>query len=120
MRFRFCWILALGFALPFGFVANSDAAFQAPEGEQEVQPERVVSGLELEGELKAVDTDRRIILLVSDEGSEMLVRYDDQTEVVGQDDVQGLSGRAGRQLRIQYRAEGSNAFAERIEMIGEQ
>jgi hypothetical protein len=77
-----------------------------------------IAGLEQEGKLKAVDPDKKIFLIVDANDKEMLFHYDDQTEVAGQaEGVQGLTGSGGTWLRIQYRAEGENAIAEKIEQI---
>jgi hypothetical protein len=65
-----------------------------------------------------VDPDKKIFLIVDANDKEMLFHYDDQTEVAGQaEGVQGLTGSGGTWLRIQYRAEGENAIAEKIEQI---
>ncbi|MDX1439630.1 MAG: hypothetical protein R3284_06990 [Rubricoccaceae bacterium] len=100
-------------------VVGNQSVVYGQAGEEEGQVERptvrIVRGLELEAELRAVDPDLRIFLVVGEEGNEMLFHYDSETEVVGHlDGVQGLAGRGGTWTRIEYRAEGEKAIAERI------
>jgi hypothetical protein len=53
-----------------------------------------------------------------DTGSPLLLfHYNDQTEVVGDiQNIAGLAGESGVRVHIQYRAEGNQAIAERIEV----
>lgn len=49
----------------------------------------------------------------------LLFHYDDQTEVFGDiQRIEGLSEQPNAQVRIDYRAEGNRAIAERIEVLG--
>jgi len=94
--------------------AESQSAEPGHDHTQAAQPK---TGLEQEGKLKSVDSDKMIFLIVDANDKEMLFHYDDQTKVVGQTaGVQGLTGQGDTLLRIQYRAEGENAIAEKIEM----
>jgi hypothetical protein len=91
--------------------------YAAEADEAADQSGEAVAGLEQEGELKSVDADESVFLIVADNGEEMLFHYDDQTEVADQTEgVQGLAGQSGAWLKIQYRAEGDKAIAERIEL----
>ena len=99
---------------------DQDQSQSAEPAQDQTQTKSVqpIAGLEQEGKLKAVDPDKKIFLIVDANDKEMLFHYDDQTEVAGQaEGVQGLTGSGGTWLRIQYRAEGENAIAEKIEQI---
>lgn len=88
----------------------------APETTAAEEPAEPIRGLEIQGTLKAVDPDAQVFLITSANGEELLFHYDDQTEVVGQDEgVQGLSGAGETMLEIEYRAEGDMAIAERLQ-----
>jgi len=107
------WCLMFGLALTVTVIVPGVAYGQPAQPAP--QP---ITGLEEEGELLAVDPDKRLFLVVGDDATEMLFYYDDQTEVGGQTEgVQGLTGEAGTWLRIQYRADGERAIAERIEIV---
>jgi len=119
--------LAVGVVVLLGAVTQNAYVFgQADEpaetpaeapSEAPAESAQVVTGLELEGELRGVDPDESIFLIVGENGNEMLFHYDDQTEVTGQTEgVQGLTGQGGMWVRIEYRAEGERAVAERIEL----
>lgn len=115
------WILAAalatGLAATPGLAAQEEEPAPAEEAAQAAESVEPITGLEFEGTLGAVDAEQRILLVTSAEGDELLFHYDDATEVVGQDSVQGLSGEGETMLRIEYRAEGSRAVAERIEAV---
>lgn len=98
---------------------------QAPQEEPAQEPAlqepaaEVVTGLEAEGELRAIDADQSILLVVGSDGTEMLFHVDADTQVEGESEgVQGLSGQAGTTLHIDYRAEGTRAIAESIQVTG--
>ena len=119
------WVLLIlvvvglvGFSAPVALgQAEQPQPIEGPQesGGQETQP---ITGLELEGQLKAVDVDGRFLLVTGAGGEEMLVHFDDQTQVAGPvDSPQGLTGQSGTWLHIEYRAEGQRAIAERIEVL---
>ena len=118
-------LLLAGLAVPVLAVGQTGQPGQEAEAQQETQQEapapeqaEVIEGLTMEAELKAVDPDKSIFLVMGEEGKEMLFHYDAQTEVIDHSDgVQGLAGQSGTWLRIGYRAEGTQAFAERLEVI---
>jgi len=125
------WLLAFGVMLILGAVVSQSVLFGQVEepapaeepaqveqpGQADSEPVKAIRGLEQEGELRAIDAEKSIFLLVGDDGKEMLFHYDDQTEVTGQTEgVQGLTGQSGLRLQIQYRAEGEKAIAEKIEV----
>ena len=118
-------LLAMVVVLSLGTVQEGLAAGQADSGEPaqgepaqtEAEAVQIITGLDQEGELRAVDTDERFFLVVGRSGNEMLFHYDDQTAVVGETEgVQGLTGQAGTWVQIEFRAEGERAIAERIEL----
>ena len=106
--------VALGQAEPQAQPQQNQAS-----SESQAQPAQVITGLEAEGELKAVDTNRKIFLITSGENmDELLFHYDDQTEVLDQSEgVEGLAGQSQTWVRIGYRAEGAQAIAETIEIL---
>lgn len=94
---------------------------QEPAEAPESQPAEVVTGLQAEGALRAVDPDESIFLIVGEDGSELLFHYNEDTEVVGEPDgVQGLTGQSDTWVRIDFRAEGTQAIAERIELSSQE
>jgi hypothetical protein len=109
-------VISVALALAVMPLAAFGQSGEAPADDEAV---RTITGLEQDGELKAVDADRMIFLVVGPEGDEMLFHYSGDTEVVGESGgVQGLSGQGGTTLHVSYRAEGQNAIAERIELRG--
>jgi hypothetical protein len=110
-------MILAGATLP-AYAAAQDGAGQVPGEAPATDETLVVTGLEAEGALTGVDTDEMIFLVVGDDGAEMMFYYEAQTSVAGQDDgVQGLAGDAGTRVRIEYRAEGTRAIAESIEIL---
>jgi hypothetical protein len=110
----FCWS-----AVPQNVFAQDQPANQPSiqTDQNERNSGQVVTGLMHEGELRSVDPDKSIFLVVGAGGNEVLFHYDDQTEVVGASSgVQGLTGQSGTWLKIEYRAEGEKAIAEKIEL----
>jgi hypothetical protein len=124
MRITKNWLLAGTFATCLGVTPalaqqEEPAPVEPPAPIEEpaanAESAEPITGLEFDGTLKAVDAEEMILLVTSAEGEDLLFHYDDATEVVGQDDVQGLSGEGTTMLHITYRAEGDRAIAERIE-----
>ena len=96
--------------------AGQDPQQEAPAAEE--AQTQVVTGLEAEGALTGVDPDEMIFLVAGDDATEMLFHYEAQTSVTGESEgVQGLAGDTGTRVRIQYRAEGTRAIAEAIEVV---
>jgi hypothetical protein len=73
-----------------------------------------------EGQLLLIDPDMQSIVVGQPEGLEepMTISYNADTAVVGSiEDVQGLNGQAGAQLRVTYEALGESYVATTIEVV---
>jgi hypothetical protein len=88
------------------------------QDQQRNQARRTITPIE--GQLKAVGTEKQIVLVDRTSGDEVLFYFDEQTQVQGKSGgVQGLAGQPGTMIRVHYRAEGERAIAERIEILGQ-
>jgi hypothetical protein len=75
----------------------------------------------LNGQLLNVDTKAKLISVRGPDQKEIIFNYNDDTQVISPDKtVQGLTGKAGVQLRISYREERGINLATRIELIEKQ
>src|SRR5262245_35556304 len=92
----------------------SFAVLSVAYGQDRPAPEKIFSG-----QLTKIDTSAKTIVMKDSENKEMTFSYTDQTEIVGveSNNVQGLAGKTGTQLRITYQqARGTNQ-ATRIEVV---
>jgi hypothetical protein len=81
---------------------------QRPPAEQKV----------VEGQLMKVDATAKSISVKPATGAEMLLTYDDQTQVIGQEKtIQGLAGKSGSPVKVSYRQQGTSNLATRIEIL---
>ena len=72
----------------------------------------------LSGQLTKVDTTAKLISVKGPDEKEMIFSYTDDTQVISPEKtVQGLSGKAGAQLRISYREERGTNMATKIELV---
>jgi len=70
------------------------------------------------GQLVKIDTTAKLISAKGPDQKEMSFAYNDDTLVVSPDrTVQGLTGKAGSDLRITYREERGTNLAVRIELV---
>jgi len=73
------------------------------------------------GQLVKVDTTAQVISVKGADDKEMLFKYNSETLVIGPDKtVQGLTGKAGVQLRVNYYEDQAANWATRIELIEQQ
>jgi len=73
------------------------------------------------GQLVKVDTTAKIVSGKGSDQKEMSFAYNDETQVVSPDkSVQGLTGKAGSDLRITYREERGTNLATKIELLEKQ
>ncbi|MBI4458666.1 MAG: hypothetical protein HY648_01240 [Acidobacteria bacterium] len=72
-----------------------------------------------EGSLSRVDSDGKFLWIKTSDGKELQFSYDDDTEMVEGETVEGLANKSGSELKVHYRVEGGNNIATRIE-VGSQ
>jgi hypothetical protein len=73
------------------------------------------------GQLVKVDTTAKMVTAKGSDQKEMSFLYSDQTQVVSPDkSIQGLTGKAGADLRITYREERGTNLATKIELLEKQ
>ena len=70
-----------------------------------------------EGQLTKVDAAAKSISVKGPDNKAMTFRYTDQTQVIGENSIQGLTGKAGAQLKISYQEEKGRYMATKIEVV---
>ncbi len=70
-----------------------------------------------DGQLMKVDAAAKSISVKGPDNKEMTFRYTDQTQVIGENSVQGLTGKAGAELKISYQEERGRNVATKIEVV---
>jgi|SwirhisoilCB1_FD_contig_61_5357318_length_387_multi_5_in_0_out_0_1 hypothetical protein len=70
-----------------------------------------------DGQLTKVDAAAKSISVKGADNKEMMFHYTDQTQVIGEQSIQGLTGKAGAQLKISYQEQGKNNIATKIEVV---
>ena len=76
-------------------------------------PEKIFSG-----QLSKIDASAKSVSVKDSENKEMTFSYTEQTEVVGvENNVQGLTGKTGTQVRISYREDRGSNIATKIELV---
>ena len=83
---------------------------QAPPAQ--AQPDKV-----FQGELTKVDANAKMISVKGAGNMEMTFEYTDATQVVGSENVQGLAGKTGAELKVTYRDAAGKHTATKIETI---
>jgi len=81
--------------------------------------EKATAEKTFDGQLTKVDAATKSISLRGSDNKEMTFRYSDQTVVVGAEDnnIQGLTGKTGTQLKVSYREDRGANMATRIEVV---
>jgi hypothetical protein len=80
--------------------------------------EKATAEKTFDGQLTKVDAATKSISLRSSDNKEMTFRYSDQTVIVGaEDNIQGLTGKTGTQLKVSYREDRGANMATRIEVV---
>jgi hypothetical protein len=102
-----CFMCALALA-----GCEADDANRAPMSET---PGQLLSDMEqsMSGEIRTVDPDAKIVVLLSD-GKAETFKYTDATEVTGAAGPQGLAGREGAHATVHYHDERDGRMARRI------
>jgi hypothetical protein len=70
-----------------------------------------------DGQLTKVDSAAKSITVKGSDNKEMTFRYTDNTQVIGEDSIQGLTGKTGTQLKISYQEERGRNMATKIEVV---
>ena len=68
------------------------------------------------GQLMKVDSAANSISVRGPDNKEMTFRYTDETKIIGENNVQGLTGKPGAQLLITYQEERGQKMATKIEV----
>jgi len=106
-RFR----VLLGLAVTAALLVSLPAASASAQGN--APAEKTWSG-----QLVKVDTSTKLISVKGSDNKEMVFAFNDDTQVISPDKtVQGLTGKAGAQLKISYREERGNNIATKIELV---
>ena len=78
--------------------AGSPADAPREAGEMTGVEEQIVSG-----ELKSVDPEGNTLTIQTDDGSEMILSFNEMTDISGGAGPQGLTGREGARVTVHYR-----------------
>jgi hypothetical protein len=70
-----------------------------------------------QGQLSKIDPTAKLILVTGAGDKEMVFEYTDSTQIVGAQNVQGLTGKPGTELKVTYREAGGKNTATKIETI---
>jgi hypothetical protein len=104
-----------------GVMAPVAASQAAPEQKAPQQQQKAPDQASLQGELRAVDVDAKLITVAPAQGAERQFSYNDQTEVKGgQGGVAGLATMKGTQVTVHYTTEGKTSTAKLIEIQARQ
>jgi|RhiMethySRZTD1v2_1073278.scaffolds.fasta_scaffold61200_4 hypothetical protein len=96
---------------PGGQAPGGPPAGQAPERGGGGQAQTAT------GQLAKVDTNAKEITIKGADNKEMVITWNDQTQITGVDGgAQGLSGKTGATLRVTYQSRGGGNLASRIEV----
>jgi hypothetical protein len=104
----------------FGIALAAVILVSIPAHSQQATPstEKALEEKTFTGELSKVDTSAKLIAVKGPDQKDMMFNYNDDTLVVSPDKtVQGLTGKAGTQLKISYREERGSNLATKIEVI---
>ena len=72
------------------------------------------------GELLSVNPDTHTMAVKDSQGVEWVFTYNDSTQISGASDtVEGLAGKTGTPVNVQYREESGKKFAIRVEVHSE-
>jgi hypothetical protein len=103
-----------GIVLAFTLLVSIPAAYsQVTAPAEKLQADKTMSGA-----LVKVDTTAKLITVKGPDEKEMAFNYNDDTQVISPDKtVQGLTGKAGAELKISYREERGANLATKIELV---
>lgn len=107
-------VSTLGLCLLLGGLVFCTAAPQEPQQPQEQQS--AVMQNEAQGKLVEVDVDAQTLAIEQEDGTRLTFHFDESTEVMGAEGVQGLANNQGTWVKIQYHVEDSENYATSIEI----
>jgi hypothetical protein len=70
-----------------------------------------------QGQLSNIDPTAKLIVVKGAGDKEMTFEYTDSTQIVGAQNVQGLAGKGGAELKVTYREAAGKNTATKIESI---
>lgn len=83
---------------------------------QQAPPQQQPQASSVKGELTAVDVEKMILTVKPAQGDALQIQYNEKTQVTGRGGVAGLRTSTGRQVVVQFRMEGANRVATRIDI----
>ena len=91
----------------------------APGQPAQAAPQAPPADRTFEGQLSKIDTNTRQIILTATGNKQMTFTYTDKTQMVGveNNNVQGLAGKTGSNLKITYREDRGTNQASKIEVV---
>ncbi len=105
------------FVLTFGLLSLS-AQEPAPGSQAQQKQSQTLSA---EGQLARVNLETHLFWVNTADNKELQFSFNDETQVVREGQpVEGLDTMTGSQVKVEYRAEGQNAIATRIEIQSQQ
>ena len=127
-RFRYLtFVGALVLVTTLGVWSMTLAAQQAPAPAQpapapaQAQPPQAAPAADrtFEGQLSKVDAATNQLILTGPGNKQMTFTYNDKTQMVGieKNNIQGLAGKPGTNLKVTYRDEKGTNQATRIEVV---
>lgn len=112
-------ILSIAAALAFVIAAAPAQAQTPPPAQEDAQPQQ--QAMTVQGEIANVDPENRTLSLKIADGSDHEFRYTDETTVTGAtQSAAGLATQSGRQVTIEYKEDGADRVALKIEVHAEQ
>ena len=113
-------VLLLTFSLG---VFAQQAPAPAPRGEggpPQAAPAPAGETKNYEGSLSKIDVAAKLITVKGADNKEMMFAYNDQTQISGVENAQGLTGKTGSTLKVAYRENRGINLASRIEVAPTQ
>ena len=122
----FTAVLLLTFSLA-AFALQAPPAAPAPGGQREgapgappQAPAPAAENKNYEGSLSKIDVAAKLLTVKGADNKEMMFAYNDQTQISGVENAQGLTGKTGSTLKIVYRENRGINLASRIEVAPAQ
>jgi hypothetical protein len=70
-----------------------------------------------EGELQSIDAAGKILSVKGADDKQMNFTMSEKTEILGADTIQGLAGKSGTRVKVNYTANGEILTATRVEVV---
>lgn len=114
-------VLLLTFSLAaFALQAPPAAPGGQRGGGPQQAPAPAAENKNYEGSLSKIDVAAKLLTVKGADNKEMMFAYNDQTQISGVENAQGLTGKTGSTLKIVYRENRGINLASRIEVAPAQ